>query len=203
MRFLPLLLLLVAAPLYAQQDQGTQIGVGVRVNDLLSNLVASDLGLSGDAFFIDSATLLVPININGTVRIEPEIGYGRASASRDRDDFDFKATTSILSLGVGVMPLLRRGNDTFLYAGGRVRFYQLKRTVEVGSPFGGDDERSDSSFGIAPVAGGEYFFSDWFSLGGEAGLEYRSVNTDEDDEQEIDQSSLSTLGAVYVRFYFN
>ncbi|MEP0547731.1 MAG: outer membrane beta-barrel protein [Rhodothermales bacterium] len=197
MRFLPLCLLLFAAPLHAQQARaGTQWGIGVRVNDLLSNLASATFLENGA--LSSGATLLVPINVGTSFRIEPEIGFGRASSGGG--DGDFSQTSTQFRTGVGLMKLLSDGSFVF-YAGGRLQY--TRSTEKDESPFG-DDEFSRSVLGIGPVVGGEHYFSSRFSLGGEAGFLYQSYGLESDGEDlDLDLSSINTIGSVFVRFYFN
>ena len=193
---LALLICLAAAPLRAQQDAGTHIGVGIRVNDLLSDLATATFS-DGDLLGL-GAVLLVPIDVRGTFRVEPEVGFGRVSNSSE--DGDFETTSSRYHLGLGLMKLLPR--DAFgLYVGGRV---QYTRSVETDNFPSDDDELVRTISGLGPVVGGDYRFAPRFSLGGEAGLLYRSFGFESNGEEiETNLSSLSTTGAVYVRFYFN
>ena len=191
---LALLICLATTPLKAQQDAGTHIGVGVR----LANVFVFNRGFL-DGEFANGATLLVPININDRLRVEPEIGFSRSTSESDLYD----ATTSQYVLGIGIMPLIPRGNFT-LYAGGRFRYVNASQDESSG-PFGGDREISTSGISLAPIVGGEFFFARWFSLGGEAGFEYRTSSSEDSvvEEDSSDSSSFGTTGAVHVRFYFN
>lgn len=69
MRYLSLALLLcfAAAPLHAQDDSGTRVGVGIRVNDLLSDLLSASF-FEGE-LLSSGAILLVPIDVRGAFRV--------------------------------------------------------------------------------------------------------------------------------------
>jgi hypothetical protein len=195
---LPLFLLaaLFVTPVQAQQaDAIAPFGIGIRVNDFLSSIasVADGGGLSSGG-----ATLLVPINVGPSFRIEPEIGFGRFTNSSS--DGDISITFTQFRTGVGLMRLIPNG-DYVLYAGGRLQYTRLTDSVEFSG--GNDDEESQSVFGLGPVVGGEHYFSSRFSLGGEAGLFYRSYDSESDgEESNIDTSSINTVGSVFLRFYF-
>lgn len=196
MRLLPfLLVILFIAPVQAQNaDEMAPFGIGVRVNDFLSSVVSV---ADGSSLSLGGATFVVPINAGSSFRIEPEIGFGRFTNSSS--DGDFSVTLTQFRAGVGLMRLIPSG-DYVLYAGGRLQYARLTDRVEFP---GNDDEESQSVFGLGPVVGGEHYFSSHFSLGGEAGLFYRSYDSESDGEQsDIDTSSLHTVGAVFVRFYF-
>lgn len=197
MRFLPLCLLLFAAPLHAQQARaGTQWGIGVRVNDLLSDLASATF--LDDGTFSSGATLLVPINVGASFRIEPEVGFGRVSSGAG--DGEFSQTSTQFRTGVGLMKLLPDGSFVF-YVGGRLQYTRSTEKEEVPS---NDEESSRSVLGVGPVVGGEHYFSSRFSLGGEAGFLYQSYGFESDGEEiDLDLSSINTIGSVFVRFYFN
>jgi hypothetical protein len=85
-------------------------------------------------------------------------------------------------------------------SGARVGYITLTLTDEDDS---GTDELSSSGFYVAPALGGEHYFSDHFSLGGEAQIIYASVSTEPDEGNwEQDLSAINTRVLVYIRFFF-
>lgn len=197
MRFTPfLLIVLFAAPLHAQSTEAmAPFGIGIRVNDFLSSIASV---AEGSSFSSGGATFLVPINTGPSFRIEPEIGFGRFTSSLG--DADFEATATQFRTGVGLMRLIPNG-DYVLYAGGRLQYSRTTESLEIAGESVEDD--TQSSFGFGPVVGGEHYFSSRFSLGGEAGLFYRSYSSESDgNESDIDTSSINTVASVFLRFYF-
>ncbi len=58
-------------------------------------------------------------------------------------------------------------------------------------------EDNGSGFLITPIVGGEYFFSDYFSLGGEVHFEWSQLNIDELDRVDNDEENYtSTLNRL-------
>jgi len=95
---------------------------------------------------------------------------------------------------------LKKYSPFTLYYGARVGYITQTLTDENGSE---TDEVSSSGFYIAPVLGGEHYFSDHFSLGGEAQIIYASVSTKPDEGNwEQDLSAINTRVLVYIRFFF-
>lgn len=182
-----------ATPLHAQSDARGGFGVGVRV----TNVLVLDAGFFGGAPSTGGPTLLFPIAVSDGFRIEPEFGF----SSSDSDEVE----STQFTLGLGLLPTFQRGAFT-LYTGGRFRYVSSSREFTV--PFGPSAESSTTGFGIAPVVGGEHHFSRWFSLGAEAGLGYTSLSAEQDDtfgdeDEDLETSSFSTQGSVFLRFYFN
>lgn len=197
MRFAPFLLVaLFITPLQAQSaDAMAPFGLGIRVNDFLSSIASV---ADGSSLSSGGATLLVPINVNAAFRIEPEIGFGRFSDGTS--DGDFTVSYTQFRTGVGLMRLIPN-DDYVLYVGGRLQYSRATNSVDF--PGDNDDEESQSAFGLGPVVGGEHYFSSRFSLGGEAGLFYRSFSSELDgEESDTDTSSINTVGSVFLRFYF-
>ncbi len=184
----------------------TRIGIGVRVNDVLDNLLAlnddSELGTAGAL----GIAILLPIDLNGVIRIEPELGFSSFSLNLEVDgEDDVESSANRVRLGLGVMALLQQPDLTFT-AGGRVRYTrQSSEQPSFGFPDGGDDtdELVSSVLAIGPVVGGEYFFSRRFSLGAEAGLFYQSFGSEfNGEESDADVSTIQTTGSVFVRFFY-
>lgn len=65
------------------------------------------------------------------------------------------------------------------------------------------NEMGTSGYYVARALGGEHYFSDHFSLGGEAQFVYTSVTTEpEDGDWERNLSVINTRVLVFVRFFF-
>ena len=188
-----ILFLLLAGPASAQDARGG-FGVGVRV----TNVLVVNSGLFGDAPGAVGTSLLLPMTASPGFRVEPEIGFGRSASEG--------TTSTQISAGIGLLATFNREAFT-LYTGGRFRYVSLSSEVDRG-PFGPPFEQSFSGIGLSPVLGGEHYFSRWFSLGAEAGVEYARLSTQRDDvfgenDDEFDTSSISTQGSVFIRFYLN
>ena len=191
--FLLAALLTAPALAVAQPGSATRIGLGVRIGT-----VPFLYDETGDLSLFGAPRVSVPVDVNGVVRIEPEIGIASTSFSSGSDE----QTTRQTALGVAVSALVPR-EDLTLTVGGRLRY--LRSTFAYS--FGPDDrETTGVTFAIGPLIGGEYPFSDRFALGAEVGLEYRaytldysfSGNTSNDDGR----SGYGTTAALSARFFF-
>lgn len=183
------------APAVAQDTEGyPRVGVGVSVADV-STVFADANEESG---FIPLPTVLVPIDVSETFRVEPLIGYTRLSSERPSFDGSetIEFTTNVLRLGIGAFGGLTR-DDTHLYYGVRGGYNRI-------STSSGDDEDDGEPFDgffVSPTLGGSYFFSDFFSLGGEVEARYTSFSGG-DDDFEMSSSTLALRPSLVVRFYF-
>jgi hypothetical protein len=191
MRYLPLALLLLGTAASAQPGATTRYGLGVRLNG------PSDLVTSGGDDFVSfgDVAFLVPVDINGIVRVEPELGIARFSSEDEEEDTETSATQFVL--GLGVMALVPH-DDLTLTFGARARVTSL--SLESEGDFG-DSEFSVRLFGIGPAVGGEYPFSRRFSIGAEVGLEYQSLSFDVEGDDGPSASGFGTRTSAVVRFF--
>ena len=201
----PLALLLAAAPATAQDASYPRVGVGISV----SNASPSTSLLAGEATVsLPTPSLLIPIDVSETLRIEPVLGYSRITTSREidapDDDLNEETTTlTSLRIGVGAFAKASRGNDTNLYFGGRVGYNRVSRSID-------DDDEEESTnasgFFIGPTVGGSYFFSDFFSIGGEVEARYSNIGTSEEEIGNFtvseDVTTITLRPSLVVRFYF-
>ena len=189
-RLLALALLLVAPALAsAQPGSATRVGLGVRIGTLpfVFDEFGDFAGFGGPRFSL-------PVDVNGVVRVEPEVGVVSFTQERGSE----KRTQRQTSLGLAVSALVPR-EDLTLTVGGRVRY--ARSTNSFGS--GPDDEFTSTTLGVGPLVGGEYPFSDRFALGAEVGLEYRTYGFDEDRfGDDLSQSGYGTTAALSARFFF-
>jgi hypothetical protein len=149
---------------------------------------------------LDVDQLLAPLSIylpvvTPSFRLEPEIGLLRGSSSDD----NFESTSTAFSVGSGLFLNRPVEASTMLYGGVRLGAVFLSESFE--SEFGDDDDESRTDFFVGPAAGGEHFFSEHFSLGGEAQVLYTSFG-EEDEEDDVSSSVLRTRAIFFVRWYF-
>jgi hypothetical protein len=211
----PLALLLAAAPATAQDASYPRVGVGVGVS--VSNASPStSLPAGEEPVSVPTPSLLIPIDVSETFRIEPVLSYSRlttSSSSEGPGDYEEKTSTTLSSLriGVGAFAKASRGNDTNLYFGGRVGYNRASRSTDDGDLRNtDDDDEEDSSnasgFFIGPTVGGSYFFSDFFSIGGEVEARYSNIGTSEAETGNFtvseDVTTITLRPSLVVRFYF-
>lgn len=158
-----------------------KFGIGIEISDVSA---FEDRG--GDYQGVVTGIYL-PIQGTAKTRFEPKIGILRYA------DVDTKESTTRLDALAGYFGLIRRGNYQ-LYYGARGGFlvYVHKSQDEAG----GFDSWTQRRGYLSPVIGGEYCFSPYFSLGGEARQVFSSY-----DEDEADMSYTATEVAVMIRFY--
>ena len=176
-------LVLACAPDARAQD-GARFGLGIG----LSSSGLGSLDLDGIESVFGPASLYVPITFSG-FRLEPEFGFFRTSM----DEGDFESSVTLLQIGTGIFALSPVGG-AIIYYGGRVGLIRLSSSFE--SPSGEGDDSSNNFF-LGPATGGEYYFGDNFSLGGEMQLIYTSF-----DEDEGSFSIIRTRGVFFIRWHF-
>ena len=182
-----LLVLAVLSPsALAQQNPRFGLGVG------LSSGAIGGGGTEIIESYLSPASIYVPITFT-TFRLEPEIGIFRVS----QESGDFSTSSTLFQLGTGVFILRPEGNTAFYY-GARVGITRLSSSTDTAI---GENESSSLNFFVGPATGGEYFFSDNFSLGGEGQLIFTSVGDDDDDEDDS-TSILRTRAIFFFRWYF-
>ena len=172
---------LLSAPAQAQgtnHDEGTHFGLGAAFN-LATIFVLGAGGVSVVGPF-SSASILIPIDILGVVRIEPEIAFGHAEESNDDEETD---SASLIRPGIGVFFMFPLGDNAGGYVGARGGPAINLTTDEETDPAGGTvnttGTRIDGFF--APAFGGEYYFSKHFSLGAEIQVAFTFLGDEETD----------------------
>jgi len=90
-------------------------------------------------------------------------------------------------------------DDAHFLIGGRAGLSRRSSETE-----GADGQESDSAtdFSIGPAVGGEYYFSDHFSISVEARFLYVDVGTPDDAPDDFSASRLRTSGVAFLRFHF-
>jgi hypothetical protein len=193
---LPLLAaLLLAAPAQAQPE-GTKFGIGV---SLIQSVIAPDFE---ELQFgtVALSNIYVPIIIGSSFKLEPEIGFYRLSEEEDT----FEGTLTQWRFGLGAFYYLPAAASVRVYVGPRVglQLTSLSAEEDVDLEFG----ETDFVFGLA--LGGEYFFSDHFSLGGEVQLNYVSLGEPDvevdgvDQDFDLSRNFISNNGLILMRWYF-
>jgi len=175
-------------------QSSTKVGIGVAIIDMQQIFEAQ---ISEGGFF--SSTITVPIDVSPSFRLEPELGFASSTDERTSGSFTFEESTISWKIGVGLFGLKKYDIFT-LYYGGRVGYLTQTLTEDDGTD---KDELGSSGFYLAPALGGEHYFSDHFSLGGEAQFVYTSVATEpKDGNWEQNLSVINTRVLVFIRFFF-
>lgn len=189
------------------QDGRTRFGVGVSLAPAAlipvgSNYQSSYLPIGlGDLFF--------PVLIGRHFKLEAEAGIAKLSYESTSSGYTTTAKGTSLRLGLGafkVTPL--GGGTTQVYVGPRVLFISTSTSASSKNPYYSSDQSTDETDWVIGLAvGGEHFFSEHFSLGGELQLNYVTFGTPDHTpssgpQPSISQSLISTNGLLLFRAYF-
>ena len=176
------------------QEKAARFGIGVSMGKEV--LGFEDGGL---VTVFDFPSFYMPILISPRFRLEPEIGLWRYSGSGK----NWEESYTILSLGCGIFPMTKKGK-VYIYYGARFGLIRISYSAEYswnGHTESDDDSKTD--FHVSPAIGGEYFFTDHLSLGGEAQLNYIFVGqVDDDDDDDVSESLIRSKTLIFVRWYF-
>ena len=193
-------------------DKSGTWGLGVSIVDIYDFL-------SGAGYYATplNPNIIIPIFFSSGLKIEPSFGFiSYKNEIKSESQFSNQTRTNTqrnIQFAVGVFPLTKK--DKFiLYYGAHIGYIitssesQMVTKFNDGSVDRDDDVVKGNGYFFAPAIGGEYFFSDNFSIGGEIQLKYSTVRqkerADEDteypDEEFSDRTSFRSL--FIVRFYF-
>lgn len=193
--------------------QESKTGIGLVFKESLWGMLSELLGtVENEGNTFPPSVIHVPI-IRGGLKLEPELGYLRASSSVKVEDMgEVSTNTSSLRIGCGVF-LYKPVNKVSFYYGGRIGIVKMSSSEEEDyeSPLYGEDTESKTSqtnFYIGPAVGAEYWIGEHFSVGGEAQLLYTEYGEpkiedgEEEDEVDIFQSLMMTKYMFVLRWYF-
>jgi hypothetical protein len=192
----------------AQDQEPRMFGIGVSLNP--SSLISISEEVQPFFLPIGFTNFYFPINVSRNFRVEPEGGIFTISASNvSIDPFIGRSasSSSFLRLGLGlfyVMPLQSAFNA---YIGPRIGMLSQSSTR---TSTGSDDRKmSERDLFLGGAAGGEYFFSQHFSLGGEAQINYISFGQPETTEGgtpltsgTLSRNMVTNNALVFARWYF-
>src|SRR5688572_2888018 len=170
-------LLVVGIPLAAQDpppsdtpaESARKWGIGVSLSPV-AVFIEDALGVVPFGF----TNILVPIRLNSTTTVEPEIGVFRTSSESSGG---FTTSFTNLRLGVGLLLDLKERAGLHPYIG--PRFGYNRTTSKSDSQFGGPSSTKQSGWQFSGVFGAQHFFSPHFSLGGEAQVTRMSLGEEE------------------------
>lgn len=172
----------------AQAQNKNKIGLGVGLN------TSALIGAITEGAFVSSTGIYLPISMPPTIRFEPNVAFARTVSKNDTA----KESDAAIQVGAGLFTMQSVNTATQIYFGVRAgaAFNQSK------SSFGPNSTtRSKTDFFVGPAFGGEYFFSDNFSLGAEAQLVMVFFGS-YDDDSEVSTNLLFTNSIFFTRVYF-
>lgn len=160
---------------------------------------------------LPAATIAVPIRLGTNWRIEPNIrgSYSASDSNRGLGSLsgggDGESETISLQVGTALHHLTPVSEHTFTYAGLRAAVGYAETEVDS------TNSRSENEFVSligGPVLGGEYLFSDTFSMGVEVAAlyAYQTRNFDNENESDTTSNETSSHGVesranLFVRMY--
>ncbi|MBI5069259.1 MAG: outer membrane beta-barrel protein [Deltaproteobacteria bacterium] len=197
------LLLAGATSALAQAHAGrsqTRVGFGVGIEP-------THLGSLTSSISPPAVGLYLPIQLTGTLRIEPSLGLSTFSQGTAAAQASGPLSWSTLTLGVAGHFFIVPPSPVGLYVGARMAL-EFERQKDVGGGANPPVVRtSATNLLLAGVLGGEYFVHHSFSVGAEAQLGLTFLG-DRDIQQNGVTTSLSrdaalaTNGVVYLRYFF-
>jgi len=201
------LLLLFVASARAQDDR-VRLGLGVGFGQGL-NINLGEEDLSGVTLPIDFANFTFIIN-SKMIRFEPNFGFFNYSQTIDVNNpyENYKREQTISNFRIGaVIAYANAVTSVNLYYGLNIGVIISSTSADISGQESNDESKTD--FFIGPAIGGEYMFSDNFSLGGEIQVNYISVGqfdqegVDPDYTVDVSESVVSTRGMIILRWYVN
>lgn len=172
-------------------NDGFHMGLGAGIGLVSPIIFDDDVAFMGPA----GGSVLLPMDIAGAVRLEPEIGFFHWAT--DEEDGGSRST-SLVRPGLGVFGIIGLGQDAMVTLGGRLgpQFVSSSSVTTIpGVPPEPDQEitisRSRVDFWLSPAVGGEYFFNQHFSLGAETQINFVFVG-DDTVERDPDPGGSST-----------
>ncbi|MFC2094796.1 outer membrane beta-barrel protein [Bacteroidota bacterium] len=211
------LLLLFVVSANAQDDR-TRLGFGVGVG--ISTVPM------GDGDDMDLSSLSAPVSFHNftfiirgkSFRIEPNFGffsYSQETDAEDENEDTYKEEISSSNFRVGaVLAYATAIGSTNLYYGLNIGIISSSASIDqkwtgTYTPDNTSEKGSKTDFAIGGAIGGEYMFSDNFSLGGEIQINYITVGQfdwelpEHITKNDITTSIISTNAIVMLRWYVN
>ncbi len=196
---------LAAAPAALAQAPAprSQVRVGFGVG-----LEPTHLATLTSAISPPAVGLYLPIQLTGTLRIEPSLAISTFSQSTAAAQASGPLSWSTLDLGVAAHVYVVPPSPVGVYVGGRLAL-GFESVKDVGAGVNPPVTRTTATdLTVAGVLGGEYFVHHNFSVGAEAqlGLTFlgdRSIQAANGVTTDLSRdAALATNGVVYLRYFF-
>ncbi|MDZ7262523.1 MAG: hypothetical protein ONB05_10515 [candidate division KSB1 bacterium] len=177
------------------QEKTPRIGVGVSLGK--EAIPIEDYEVSAVFTLFDFPSFYIPILISPRFKLEPEIGLYRYSRSTK----DSESSNMVFSLGCSIFPMTQKGKVS-IYYGARLEIVRFSFSYKY-SQDGHHESREDSNtdFYIGPAIGGEYFFTEHLSVGGETQVNFIFIGQG-DDTEDTSESVIRTKTLIFLRWYF-
>ena len=175
------------------QDDPMRIGFGVGYSHGYTFFGGEEISVI--TLPIDFADFSVVIRTKN-FRFEPTFGYFSSSYKNTINGITYESSSSNLRLGT-VLAYANAIASMNLYYGIDIGVILSSETSGSSST-----DRSKTDFFVGPAIGGEYMFSENFSLGGEIQINYISIGNF-DDDSDASSTAVSTRGKIMLRWYVN
>lgn len=192
------LLLCLYGQAFSQTETSTESSSFIRTFGVGIHLEQFKIHDTGGYFEnIPANKIVFTINPSRSFRLEPEFGFN--TNKRTMGDTERKNNNWNMGLGTFGMTQFNRLN---VYYGARFA-YDIQTSKEMYA--NGNETTKVNFFTLGPAIGCEYFLANQVALGGEFGIKYGTISTDEEDSQfpdDEDENSLWTDTGLFLRFYF-
>jgi len=182
------------------QDDPVRIGFGVGFGQGFNFIGGSDL--SALTLPIDFADFSVTIR-GKSFRFEPTLGYFSYSSSvtYSNPSYTSESDFSNVRLGAILAFAASKGSMNYYY-GIDIGVILSSESSSSTAPGSTSTDESKTDFFVGPAIGGEYMFSENFSLGGEIQINYISIGQFNGDSQtDRSESAVSSRGKIVLRWY--
>ena len=201
--FLCCVMLLLSVISIKAQDDPVRIGFGVGFGRELTSVISvyGNEDLSVITLPVDFVDLSVTIRSKNFL-FEPNFGYYSTSWSYTSSSSDNSQEYKTSNLRLGTVLAYVNTNESLNYYYG-IDLGVILASESSESNYNGNSETTDKSktdFFIGPAIGGEYMFSNNFSLGGEIQVNYISFGNFNDDS-DVSTSAISSRGKIILRWY--
>jgi hypothetical protein len=148
------------------------IGIGAGLSLLSPVIIGSSVFFAGP---FGGGSVVIPLDIAGVIRLEPEISFFHINTTDDDGD-DFSSNQIRPALGIFYMFGIAGVAQGTVGARLGPQFISSKTVNTITDPMGGTSEvevtRKQINFAAGPAIGGEYFPSEYFSIGAEAQINF-------------------------------
>jgi hypothetical protein len=182
------------------QDDPVRVGFGVGFGQGFNFIGGSDL--SALTLPIDFADFSVIIR-GKNFRFEPTLGYFSFSSSSTSSSSGYTSESSFSNVRLGAILAFATSKGSMnLYYGIDIGVILSSESSSSSAPGSTSTDHSKTDFFVGPAIGGEYMFSDNFSLGGEIQINYISIGEFNGDSQtDRSESAVSSRGKIVLRWY--
>jgi len=192
---------------YAQEYGARKFGLGASLGKQPVMMI-DEMG-PGIYNFNEFPAFHVPIHFTPTIFVEPFFGYWSWGYDESYDSIDEYEKFRMMQIGIGAFYTMWFG-PVDIYIGGRFGYDMWKyswKSYDYWEDDYDEDDASKSDMWFGPAIGGEYFFTQNFSLGGEVQFKYYSKGEwewpdSDDSDYTLKEKTMYTNTLFFIRWYF-